>query len=48
MRQLNRFLRKLFMVCGALFLLMELLPESKRVTEDNREGFDNEEFDDLW
>ena len=47
MRELNRFLRKLFIICGGLFLLIGLIPETRR-TENNREGFDNEEFDDIW
>lgn len=47
MRGINRFLRKLFIVGGALFLLVGLLPEKKRIQTD-REGFDSEEFDDIW
>jgi len=46
LRELNKFLRGAFIVFGALFLLSELLPE--RRLQDRREGFDNEEFDDIW
>ncbi len=46
-RGLNSFLRKIFMIFGVLFLLVELLPQ-KKLTQSDREGFDNEEFDDIW
>ena len=46
-RGLNSFLRWVFIIFGALFLLTEFLPERK-AAQGNREGFDNEEFDDLW
>ena len=45
--KINRGLRTLFVVIGVLFVLTELLPEGK-VLQDNREGFDAEEFDDIW
>ena len=47
MRKLNGFLRGLFLIFGALFLITELLPERKATLRD-KEGFDNEEFDDIW
>lgn len=47
MDKLNSFLRWLFVIFGALFLLLDLLPKEK-AAQDNREGFDNEEFDDIW
>ena len=49
-KKLNSFLRVLFVVFGAFYLLTELFPD--RVLQDHRqdhkEGFDNEEFDDIW
>ena len=48
-KKLNSFLRALFVVFGAFYLLTELLPE--KVLQDHKghkEGFDNEEFDDIW
>ena len=47
MSRLNSFLRWLFVICGALFLLLDLLPKEK-AAHDHREGFDSEEFDDIW
>ena len=51
LKGLNSFLRGIFIVFGTLFLLMELLPQ-KRAAEDAaadyKEGFENEEFDDIW
>ena len=47
MREINRFLRGLFITIGALFLLLDLLPKAKAL-QDTKEGFDNEEFDDIW
>ena len=51
MNKLNSFLRIFFVLFGALFLLMELLPEKRAAEEaaaERREGFENEEFDDIW
>ena len=49
-KKLNSFLRVLFVVFGAFYLITELLPD--KVLQDHRqdheEGFDNEEFVDLW
>lgn len=45
--KLNSFLRIVIVMFGGLFLLMELLPEKKAIQND-KEGFDNEEFDDIW
>ena len=47
MNKLNSFLRWVFVIFGGLFLLLDLLPKEK-AAQDNREGFDNEEFDDIW
>ena len=46
MKKLNSFLRVFFVVFGAFYLITELLPE--KVLQDHKEGFDNEEFDDIW
>lgn len=52
MKKVNGFLRGLFAVFGLLFLLAGMLPEKKEEPvvrdEGDREGFDNEEFDDIW
>ncbi len=45
-QKLNRLLRGLFILCGGLFLLLDLLP--KKIVQSNKEGFDSEEFDDIW
>ena len=45
-QKLNSFLRTLFIVFGAAFLLLDLLP--KKIVQSDREGFDSEEFDDIW
>jgi len=48
-KKLNSFLRALFVVFGAFYLLTELLPEKVlQDHKDHKEGFDNEEFDDIW
>ena len=47
MSKLNSFFRGLFLIFGILFVLTELLPE-KKAGKSDREGFDNEEFDDIW
>ena len=47
MSKLNSFLRGLFLIFGIFFVLTELLPE-KKAAQSDREGFDNEEFDDIW
>ena len=48
-KKLNSFLRVLFVVFGAFYLLTELLPEKVlQDRKDHKEGFDNEEFDDIW
>jgi len=46
-KRLNSFLRAVFFVFGGLFLLLEFLPEAERELRDT-EGFDGEEFDDIW
>ena len=50
MKKLNGFLRGLFVVFGLLFLLTDLLPKERKIqrSASDREGFDNEEFDDIW
>ena len=48
MKRLNSFLRGLFLVFGILFLLTDLLPKERKAVQRDREGFDNEEFDDIW
>ena len=51
LKGLNSFLRVIFVLLGGLFLLMELLPEKREAEEaaaERREGFENEEFDDIW
>lgn len=45
-QKLNHLLRTLFIIFGVLFLLVDLLP--KKIIQSNKEGFDNEEFDDIW
>lgn len=45
-KRLNRFLRFVFVAFGAFYFLVERLPQKAR--QDHREGFDNEEFDDIW
>ena len=51
-KKLNSFLRALFVVFGAFYLLTELLPkkvlQDHKDHQDHKEGFDNEEFDDIW
>jgi hypothetical protein len=47
LKGLNSFLRIVFFLFGGLFLLGELLPERKALRND-REGFDREEYDDIW
>ena len=46
LKKLLCFLRVIFVVFGAFYLLTELLPD--KVRQDHKEGFDNEEFDDIW
>ena len=46
MKKLNSFLRVFFVVFGAFYLITELMPE--KALQDHKEGFDNEEFDDIW
>ena len=50
MGKLNSFLRWLFVIFGGMFLLLDLLPKERRAlrSDSDREGFDNEEFDDIW
>ena len=48
-KKLNSFLRVLFVVFGAFYLLTGLLPNKVlQDHKDHKEGFDNEEFDDIW
>ena len=46
MKKLNSFLRVFFILFGAFYLITELMPE--KTLQDHKEGFDNEEFDDIW
>ena len=47
-KKLNSFLRVLFVVFGAFYLFTELLPDKVlQDHKDHKEGFDNEEFDDI-
>ncbi|MGX8773700.1 MAG: hypothetical protein ACSW8G_01435 [Bacillota bacterium] len=52
MRKLNSFLRWLFILFGGMFLLLGFLPEKKEEpvvrSDEDREGFEKEEFDDIW
>ena len=50
MSKLNSFLRWVFVIFGIFFLLTDLLPKERKAlrTASDREGFDNEEFDDIW
>ena len=45
-KKFNSFLRIFFIVFGVFYLIAEFLPE--KVLQDHKEGFDNEEFDDIW
>lgn len=54
--ELNRKLRKMIMIAGALLIILKLLGgmkgrDSRYGTEENSKevnGFQTEEFDDLW
>lgn len=54
--ELNRKLRKTIMIAGTLFIILKLIGDmkdrgSRYDTEENRKkvnGFQTEEFDDLW
>lgn len=54
--ELNRKLRKMIMIAGALLIILKLLGgmrdrDSRYDTEENSKevnGFQTEEFDDLW
>ena len=46
--ELNRKLRKLFLALGAVFALFKLIEKIEFKPLPEKEGFQQEEFDDIW
>ena len=46
--KINRFLRKIVLVIGALCIVLKLADSRTGQKKDQREGFQTEEFDDIW
>ena len=46
--ELNRQLRKLILVLGAVFALFKLIEKIELPQEPEEEGFQTHEFDDIW
>ena len=47
-RKLNSFLRKSFVVLGAVFVLFKLIEKIEFEKAPEQEGFQTHEFDDIW
>ncbi|MDO5414781.1 MAG: hypothetical protein Q4F78_04865 [Bacillota bacterium] len=46
--KLNRIMRKMVLVLGAVCLVFKLLDKKTSRPVSQREGFQTEEFDDIW
>ncbi len=48
MEKINRDLRKIFVLLGAVFALFKLIEKIEFAPKPEKEGFQQEEFDDIW
>lgn len=46
--KLNRFLRKVVLIIGAVCVIGKLAEKKMSLPKENLEGFQTEEFDDIW
>ncbi len=46
--KLNRFLRKIVIILGALCVILKLADKQMSKQLEEYEGFQTEEFDDIW
>ena len=48
LRKLNRFLRTIFIIMAAVFALFKLVEKIEFEKGPEPEGFQTQEFDDIW
>ncbi len=46
--KLNRFLRNVVLIIGAVCVIGKLAEKKMSLPKENLEGFQTEEFDDIW
>ena len=46
--KINAVLRSIFLIAGAIYVLAKLTGEKKIERRTTKEGFQTEEFDDIW
>ncbi len=46
--EMNRSLRKLFLILGGLFALAKLTEKKNTFTDEDKYGYQTKEFDDIW
>ena len=46
--KINRATRKIILIVGAIFLVFKLTEDKETDKRSEREGFQTEEFDDIW
>lgn len=46
--KLNRVMRKILLITGAIFLIFKLTDSKEADKRSEQEGFQTEEFDDIW
>lgn len=46
--KLNRIMRKIILVLGAVCVIFKLFDNKASQPKSQREGFQTEEFDDIW
>ena len=46
--ELNRQLRRSFLILGALFALLKILAGQKPTVKEDNDGYQTKEFDDIW
>ena len=46
--EMNRSLRRLFLILGGLFALAKLTEKKNTFTDEDKYGYQTKEFDDIW
>lgn len=46
--EMNRSLRRLFLILGGLFALAKLTEKKNTFTDEDKDGYQTKEFDDIW
>lgn len=48
LRKINRIMRNIILVAGAVLVIFKLFDSNRIEKKSEKEGFQTEEFDDIW